>query len=147
MNIDRLNTGVNQTKNKLEASTDTLAGSKTRLETACRLACGAVLASGREMKEIFSRLKQPYRHLADTESITALISDAKIKIGAIHEQMQQLQHQVFSRYGLSQWEEKEADLKLLTEQFTSYVERKALTTVAGSVLEDIGSSGGDIVLF
>lgn len=105
------------------------------------------MALDREMAEIFYQLKQPYEHLTDNGKIRDLINDTQTKIDEAHEQINQLQQDLFARYGVSQWEEKEEDLKLLMDQFTCFVERKAMTNMTGSEAQDIGVECGDIVLF
>ncbi len=146
-NINEFNIALSHTQHKLALSAGTLAGSQTKLETISRLARGAVLASGREMQEVFGQLKEPWRHLADTDAISSLIEGIKTKLEQNHDQLQRMQAQLFRQQGITHWEEKAEDLKVLMEQFTCFVERKAMTAVTGSAVQDIGSDGGEITLF
>ena len=147
-NINEFNEALNMTRNKLESSAFTLENSKAKVEITGKLATGAVIASGHEMNEIFERLKQPWQRLTDNQSLANLINGIKTEICQIHQELKQIQDHVFAQNGITYWEEKEEDLKLLMDQFTCYVERKAMTAVIGVNNQDIGSnSGGDIVLF
>ena len=146
-NIGEFSSAINLTESKLALSAGTLTGSKKKLNIAHGLARGAVLASGKEMKEIFKQLKGPLEHLSDTSSIEMLMLDTNEKINTIQREMREVQNSLFTELGITEWEEKEEDLKLLMEQFTCFVERKAMTSVTGNDERDIGGEGSDIVLF
>ncbi len=146
-NLNEFNNAVGRTQNKLESMSATISGTRHKLEVVQRLGRDAVLASSTEMREIFNQLRQPYRYLADTSVIDSLTSSARNKIDRLYEELRELQNQLFHWFGVSQWEEKEDDLKLLLDQFTTYVERKIMTEVTRNEIQDIGGDGGDIVLF
>lgn len=146
-NIEHFSTAVNRIYSRLENSTETLAVAKRKLDIIKQLAVGAVLASHREMAEICTQLKLPGRNLADTNLMSMLTTDIKTKTNQVHNIIQQLQAEIFNRHGITDWEEKEEDLKLLADQFTCFVERKAMKDLTDGAVHDIGTSGGDIVLF
>lgn len=147
-NMEAFNRAVNRTSSKLGGSTDTLDTAKTKLVTIKGLAAGAVVASNREMKEIFKQLRLPGRNLADTGLVGMLLTDVNTRINEVHETVQRAQKDLLMKNGITQWEEKGEDLKLLMDQFTCFVERKAMKDLTGGTVQDIGSSsGGDIVLF
>lgn len=146
-NINDFNTAIDFTKSKLESSTDTLSGAKNKMEITGQLARGAVLASDREMKDIFLNIKQPCQHFADTEVIADLLASAKSRISDMRIFLLQKQEKLFEQHGVDKWEGRDEDIRLLTEQFTCLIERKAMNTVTTGAIKDIGSDGGDIVLF
>lgn len=146
-NINRFNEALNGTSQKLEASAGTLTGAQRKLEISHKLARGAVLASNREITEIVIQLSKPLEHLSDTAVLTRHILEINRGLENVHLQYQSLQDKLFAECGVQTWEEKEEDLKLLMEQFTCFVERKAMTDIIGDDEQDIGSDGGDIVLF
>lgn len=145
-NINEFDKALKNTEKKLDLSSGILGEAKLKLEAVRRLARGAVLASGSEMKEVFTQLKQPYMHLADAGPISGLIAGVRVRITECQDDIRQIQDQLFRKYGISCWEEKEDNLKLLMDQFTCYVEREAMSDVTGQALDN-GSAGGDITLF
>lgn len=147
-NIDEFNSALNLTKGKLESSAKTLEKSEHKLNITSKLATGAVAASHQEMGEIFSKVRQPRQQLADTVILRDLLISVKTAIAETQQQAAKIQELTFAEHGVTQWEEKEDDLRLLMEQFTCFVERKAMSNLTGALDLDIGSdSSGDVVLF
>lgn len=145
-NIRGFNGALGVTQDKLENSSGTLISAKSKLEITNKLAKGAVIASNKEIKEMVLQLRSPLEHLSDTEALSTLVLKINRGLEAIYGRYHGLQEKMFAEFGVQNWEEKEEDLKLLMEQFTCLVERKAMNDLTGA-LEDIGSDGGDIVLF
>jgi hypothetical protein len=146
INLDRFERALGITQKKMGEGAGILEGSNTKLDTVKQMAVGAVLASHNEMHDIFLQIKDLSRELTDIQSINNIFAGAKTNIEQFIGKLSLLQEQLFKEAGVTNWEEKEEDLKLLMEQFTCFVERKAMISVAGGIIEDIGDDGG-VVLF
>lgn len=145
-NINEFNAALGVTRNKLANSTGTLNSAKGKLEITHTLARGAVTASNKEITEIVAQLRSPLENLSQTEVLSNLVLGINQGLEEVHTRYQKLQSEMFAQFGVQSWEEKEEDLKLLMEQFTCFVERKAMTDLTGAQ-DDIGCDSGDIVLF
>lgn len=146
-NLNSFDEWLEVTAAKLCESGPVLEDIYERVELVQKLTCGAVLAMETEMLGIFANIKQVTGELAENSIMDQLILEATETIIRAQGMASQVKQQLFEHLGLSEWEEKEAGLREIRQQFTCFTERKALNALTGHGEQDIGGEGGDIVLF
>ncbi len=146
-NIDVFNQAIEMTGVKLKKSTKTLLQAKEKLGQAEFLTIGAIQAMRQEMGEIFAELKKPYIHLQVMEQVNTILNEVRQMVGAHREMMKQRVEEFFEFYGVDHWEEEQADLKALLDQFTCQVERKAADVIFDDWFTESDNQSSAIVLF
>lgn len=128
---------IEQSVLKVTESTEEIDRSGAKLNTAYSLSSGVVRSSREEMQEIFSRLKDPNQHLADTAKISTLLRDSS---RMLQKELAKMQTGIDGELGAE-------DLVLLKDQLTCQSERDAFRQLFGEIDQDAEGQGGEIELF
>ncbi len=118
-----------------------------RFGAANKIAGQAVLALSAEITALFQKLQEVNDALQHTVHLHQAVGRLKVLFGEIVQVTREQQEVELQRWGLQEWQEKNAELLELYKLFTSYLERLQAKEYLQAHELDEGSAEGDLTLF